>query len=303
MEINEKSLEVLSAVLKMDKTDLTKAIESSEIDLSNRVVFLKEEYETLEKNLKNQEYHKGKEAGFEIPLKESKRKAAELYGVDTEGIKDFDTLLEKIITHKEDEIKTTYKDSISKDSEKILKEIEGHKKTESDLRKKIKELEEETNIKLSEKDTYINETLNNQEFLKVVNAIPFDIPTYVQSQGKEAEIDYLKKERDKFMMQFKTKYKLERIDNTLIAKEGDEIAKDNLFQPQKIESLALEFAKSNYYNLNDKKVINHIDSKKYGNSFRGMSIEDFNTLLEQQGIRSSDTKYLTYLKQYKEANE
>ena len=47
MEINDKSLEALSAGLQIDKGDLTKALESGEIDLSDRVIHSKEDHEKL----------------------------------------------------------------------------------------------------------------------------------------------------------------------------------------------------------------------------------------------------------------
>ena len=303
MEINDKSLEVLSAVLKIDKEILAKGLESGDIDLTDRVIFLKDEYETLEKNLKNQEYHKGKDAMFEMSLKEQKKKVADTYGIDTEGIKDFDTLFEKAITHKENEIKTTYKDSTTKDSEKILKQIEELKKNESLLRDKLKTTEETYEQKLSEKDLQFNDSLNNSEFMKVVNSIPFEVPKYVISEGKEAEMNFIKAEREKFLVMFKSKYKLDRIENKLIVKDGEEIIKNNLLEPEKIENIALNFAKTNYFNLTDKTVINFSDSKKFGNSFQSMSLEQFNELMEEQGIRASDTKYLEYYRKYKDANK
>jgi hypothetical protein len=304
MGLNDKNLEVLSAVLKIDKGDLTKALETEiDLDLSDRVVYTKSDYETLEKNIRNEEYHKGKEAGYEMPLKELRKKVTDTYGIETEGVKDFNTLLEKTVEKIKGESSKLLEDVKSKDNEKFISQIEDLKKDNDGLRNTILEKETTFEQQLNELKTANQTSVINNELMKIANSLPFDVPKSILSKGKDAEMNFIKAQQSNFLTLFKANHEAEIVDNKLVIKKDGEIIKNDIKNAEDPERIALDFAKSNYINLKTSEFINRGGSQKYGNELRGMSIEDFNSKMKHEGHHPNSIEYLTYLKEYQEKNK
>lgn len=78
---------VNGAIVEMDKEEVSKAIETGEININSEelVTYKKDEFETFRTNLANDEYKKGKTAGVEMTIKDARDK----YELDFEG-KTFD---------------------------------------------------------------------------------------------------------------------------------------------------------------------------------------------------------------------
>lgn len=304
MELNDKNLEVLSAGLKMTKEDLTKALlENVDLDLSNKVIYEKDDYDKLIKNLSNQEYHKGKEAGTEMPLKDAKKFASETFGIETEGIKDYNSLLDLVVKERERKLKETLKDGANKNSEKYLSEKAEFEKTITGLRDKLQESQSEYEKKLSDQKSENERYAINNDLIKYVKSLPLDVPKSVLNEGKEAEMKFLNKQHNNLLTLLRNKFTFELSEGKLIFKNDNGIVKNDLLEPEKPENIILDFAKSNYINIKDNKFINRSDSKKYGNVFPGMSIEQFNTLMKDKGIRPHSQEYYSYKSQWKKVNK
>jgi len=303
MEINDKSLEALSAGLQIDKGDLTKALESGEIDLSDRVIHSKEDHEKLIKNIKDQEYHKGKEAGFEMPLKDLKKKMSEKYGLETEGIKDFDILISNVLKSETDKLKETYKEGAGKDSEKFTSKIEELEKVNEGLRTQITEKDTTFNTQIQEKDKEFKSSLINTELLKVANSIPFSVPKEITIQGKEAEMSFVKTQTENYLTLLKSSYKFDIVDSKIVTFDGEESIKNKLLETENIDNIALNFAKSRNFNINDKHSYKRDSSQKYGSLFPNMPLADFEALMKEQGHHPNSLEYARYFKERLVANK
>jgi hypothetical protein len=300
MSLNEKNLEALSAGLQIDKDILVKALtEDAELDLSSKVIYNKDDHETFLKNLRDQEYHKGKEAGFEMPLKEMKKKISESYGIETEGVKTFDDLFNKTITSYDAKLKETFKESANKDSEKILQQIEEKEKTINGLREKLQSSESEWTKKLTEQQSQFEEVQIKNDLIKIANAIPFNIPKEVINQGEEEKMKYIQTIKSNFLNLFSNSFTFEKDNGNLVVKKDGEIIKDNFLQTEKIESIALNFAKTNYFNIEDNQIINRSSSQKYGSSFKGQTVDQFNDLMREKKIHPGSQEYLKMKSEWK----
>lgn len=304
MGLNDKNLEVLAAGLKIAKEDLTKALtEDGELDLSDKVIYTKSDYEKLEKNIRDEEYHKGKEAGFEMPLKELKKKVKETYGVETEGDKDFNVLLEKTIKKIKDDSDQLLSDAKSKGNEKLISQIEELTKDKEKLTTQILEKDTTFEQQLNELKNANQASVINNELMKIASSLPFEVPKSILSQGKDAEMNYLKSQQSNFLTLLKANLEAEIVDGKLVFKKDGEIIKNNIREPENPETIALEFAKSNYINLKTSEFINRDGSQKYGNDLHGMSIEDFNARMKAEGHHPNSLKYIEYYREYVEKNK
>jgi membrane-associated HD superfamily phosphohydrolase len=300
MEINEKHLEAMAAALKLSKEDLA----NEELDLSNRIVYTKEDFETYEKNLKDQEYHSGKSAGYEMPLKESKKRISEQYGIDTEGIKSYDELMEKVLESQLSVKDREFKGSAEEKEKTFLEKIERLKKEKKELQKINADKEAEYESKLTEQLKLYEQTAIDRNLSDIANTLPISIPDSIENEGKEAVMSYLKKQRNNFLTLFKARYDFEQKDGNLIIKDGDNIVHDDVLNPQKPEIVALEFAKSNFINLKDNEVINRSDSKKYGNNLAGLkTFEEFDGFMKSQGIDRSRNEYAKYYSEWQKLSK
>jgi hypothetical protein len=300
MEINEKHLEAMAAALKLSKEDLA----NEELDLTNRVVYTKDEFETFEKNLKDQEYHSGKSAGYEMPLKDSKKRIKEEYGIDTEGIKSYDELMEKVLESEIGKVNKQFKGSAEDKEKAFLEKIERLKKEKKDLQQINADKEAEYESRLAEQIQLHEQTAIDRNLSDIANTLPISVPDSIENEGKEAVMSYLKKQRNNFLTLFKAKYTFEQKDGNLIIKDGENVIHDDVLNPQKPEIVALEFAKSNFINLKDNEVINRSDSKKYGNSLSTIKTpEDFDAFMEKQGISKTTNEYIKYRLEWKKLSK
>jgi phage-related minor tail protein len=101
MELNEKTVEVLANTLKLEASVLKEQLTAQESKITDYIndkeVFLKSELEVLKSNINKDGYEKGKIAGREMELKDVKEKFG-YKGI--EGLKDYETLLNYVITDK-----------------------------------------------------------------------------------------------------------------------------------------------------------------------------------------------------------
>lgn len=304
MELNKKNLEALAAVIKKPVEDLTKALtEDGELNLNDRVVYTKEEDELKYKNARDEGYKQGNKSAIEKPLRNLKQQAKEKYKVETDGINDYSEFLDFTITSISDELKESLSGNAGEKEKKFIDQIEEAKKNEEQLRNKLKETESTWEQKLAEMKQLNDQSIVNNQLLKIADSIPFAIPKEVENEGKEKVMDYVNKQKELFLTVYKAKHGFSFNDNKFIIREGEEIIKNNLLEPVDPNEHALNFAKSNYFKLTENQVINRDGSQKYGSTFPGMSLEDFQSLMKEKNIHPGSNEYLIYFKEFQDKNK
>lgn len=302
MELNSKNLEVLSAVTKMDKEQLFNAItktDAPELKL-DLYVETNENYNTFINNLKNQEYYRGKLVGEEEPLRKAKQKAAEKYGINTDGIKSHWELIELIDKQNAEKFKTAFEGEKDTKVKEMLTQIEKEKKEKEDLRSLLTSTEQKYTSELDQLKNSQKESLINNDLLRIAQTIPFQIPTSITSQEEKAK--YVQTETLKYLTLLKTVYQFDYDNNSLIVKKGGEVVKNRLLQPEKLENVALEFAKEMNFNLASTKPFTPGTTQTTAN-FGGISIDNFNQIMAEKGIKTGSREYLVYLSEFKKQNK
>jgi hypothetical protein len=301
--LNNKNIEVLSAALKIDKETLINSlinVEGKELALPDFVIRTKEEEETYIKNLANQEYHKGKTAESEMSLKELKRLGSEKYGINTEGIKSHAELIDLIEKKKAEEFKAAFEGEGDKKIKEILSKLDEKNKEADLLRTKLLEIEETYKTQLSQKDNEFKKSIKDNELLKIANTIPFALPKNLISV--EEKTKYIQTETSKFMTLFNSIYETDIENGQIVVKQNGTVIKDKLLQPEKIDKIAIDFAKQMNFNLSDNGGIQRPDGTKITNNFTGASKEQFDAVMKEKGIITGSNQYLTYYSEWKKSN-
>jgi len=271
-------------------------------------VLTPEQVEVLKVNLSNQfkkqGYEEGKVAAIEMTLKEQKRKFADKFGIDTEGIKDFDTLFEKALTAKLEKEKTEVTTKKQSEIEKVLSDFETVKKDKEILQTKISEIQKEYEIKLQETENKFIQMNIDSELSKEISNIPFDVPQFVQDMG-DAEISkFLQIEKMKLETLLKNNFKFQFDNGKVVISKDGEILKDKIQNPLKLSDIAIQFAKENYFNLKSEKSVNQTEGKKYGNNMLNVkSLADFDKFMQEKGISKGTNEYLTYYADFRNNNK
>ncbi len=110
-------LNIGGVVVEMENDDLTKGIESGEIEIKtdDLVVYKTDQFESFKKNLSDDEYKKGKSAGYEMIVKEARDK----FGIQIEG---------KNLDNFADAFKTKIIEESKIEPSKKIQELEEEKK-------------------------------------------------------------------------------------------------------------------------------------------------------------------------------
>jgi len=258
-------------------------------------VYEPHEFEVLKTNIEKESYKSGKTAGFEIAIKEAKRKTKDELGIETDGIKS----VEELIEIRENHSKSSLTKSISEkekewqnDKTKLQTLIEQHKK------------EIET-IKY-EKETEFKNYRVNQILGEAIGSLNYEIPKYVREGGDEAIKDYISIERQKALLLFKSNYNIDfdETGNPYI-KQGENVLKDELQNPIKINDLIIPFAKKYHLPLSLEKMqgrANEVNSKE-NKSFKNLDVSDFEQKMANEGISRGTNKYDEMLLKFHEENK
>ena len=258
-------------------------------------VYEPHEFEVLKTNIEKESYKSGKTAGFEIAIKEAKRKTKDELGIETDGIKS----VEELIEIRENHSKSSLTKSISEkekewqnDKTKLQTLIEQHKK------------EIET-IKY-EKETEFKNYRVNQILGEAIGSLNYEIPKYVREGGDEAIKDYISIERQKALLLFKSNYNIDfdETGNPYI-KQGENVLKDELQNPIKINDLIIPFAKKYHLPLSLEKMqgrANEVNSKE-NKSFKNLDVSDFEQKMANEGISRGTNKYDEMLLKFQEENK
>jgi uncharacterized protein YpuA (DUF1002 family) len=283
----------------VDKDVLAKAIiEGEEIELHN--ILTDEELDKVKKA----KYDEGKTAGEEIPFKTFKKSVGEKYEIETEGIKDYESLLSKVIETKETHWNKTIKDSAGKKEVEWINKIEDLKKSNKKLADQLKESESNYETQLNEALGRVKKKDIDNTLISLVNTLNFEVPKHVATQGDEAKSKFIKTETDKFLTLLNNNYEFDISDKGIITKKSGDILKDKYEEMIPINKIVVDFAKEMNFNLTDKQSYKRNSGvKTYGSgNFSGMSEEEFKAWADENKIHPLSNDFNVKFTEWKKAN-
>ncbi len=258
--MDEKNVAVLATLLKKPSEDVVKSLETegglqllvSDFTTNNQVFDL-DGFATLQANLKKQTIANLKEE--EIP---------DSYKNKANGWK-----LEKL----ENEIKETYQftdefKGLTDLVDKIVTKAKVPQKNGEDvtaLKTRITEMETDFEQRLNEKQVEFDSSIIQTETAKSIRDIDLDY-----------EDDVLKKQKGLVRAAFNDVYKIERQDGKIVVLKGDDIVKDNKFDPLPLTDVFLSVAKDYGFQLKSPDTGGHGgQSSKKKTGLKGVSWGDY----------------------------
>ncbi len=215
----------------------TKALseEVQEVNLTKTKHFAEKDYDIMYQNIhdggKKEGYLDGKVAGEEMSVKDIKRSK----GLEFEG-KTVDSLVEY------------YNTIVESKPQKVKEEVS------TEYEKDINALR----LKLDEKDNEINNLIQKHQNNRIdsvidnhFNAIQIEIPSNIADEKQRSE--YVKTILDKEKTFFKSKYNFSLENENIIAKNGEQILKDDLQNPLSIDNLVKSHIESSFIPVKQKK--------------------------------------------------
>ncbi len=264
------------------------------------------EFDQLTANSQKNGYEDGKKAGVEMQLKELKRAFSEK-GIETDGIKDFATLYAKVLDHDTTQYRSQLDGTTQEIETKYQTLIEQEKADKLKLQKLLEETELSYKEKLENKASEITKYRAEQDVTRTIDAWQRNIPEHIKSQGEDAITNFIKVENDKDRILFNSLYSVNYTDENIQVvtdKRTNEIIKDKLQRPESLDNILNSFAKS--YNLNFREVKpgqREVNGDVQTKNYTSLSIDKFNELMTQKGIKRSDLAYVTEYNAWKDANK
>jgi len=296
MELNNNVLQQISEVTGIGNEELLNALKDENATIEVPKLYKENDIETLTQNVQKEAYEKGKQTGVEMQLKALKQSYREK-GIETDGIKDFETLIDSI-----------NKKSLTDVSNMTKKERETYEAEKAELQKLIQEKESAINEVTKEHQNFIRKTKTDSLLKSEFDKINFDIPKHVAIKGEAAIGEFLQKERQKAEILFKSSYSIDFDENgNSFVKKGDEVLKDDLKNYKQINALLPDFL--NEYNINtiSEKPVGRgqsFSNKSSTANFTGMSKSDFDNYIFDKGIkRGISDEYTALYKKWKQDNE
>ena len=316
MELNEKNLGTLAASINMPVEDLTKALTTAESSLNfEGYQFLsKDDLEQYENNIKDG-LLKGETKWIEHnrTLRELKRQYNEKYGIETDGIKDFDELFNKTleVSNGKYEIeKEELKKQISGEQNTLLENLEMKIKTVEGEKEKlqlyIKEKELEFNNNLTKKDEAVKSYKANHVISRKIGSLVLDVPAHIEKQGDEAISNYLNMERNKAEILFKSNFNIdfdEKDTPFVIDKTTNEPVKTKMQALESIDVVVNNFAKSYNLNVKSEDPKERTSAKKMTNNLIGMTMQEFDEYAKSKGLKTHSAEYGELYKTFKKVND
>ena len=216
----------------------------------DEITVLKNNNQTELDKVQKAKYEEGKTAGFEMSLKDTKKTFGEKYGIDTDGLKDYNSLLTKTMESELAKVKQGLTGEAS--------EIEGRYKTqlvERDesivaLQNSIKENEGIYAQNVAKKDEVIKTIYADMEINSFLANTQRDVPDLIKKQGEEATNKFLNLENEKAKILLKNLIKIDYTEDgkafAVDLKTGD-VLKDKLQNPEKLSVILADISKQ--YNL------------------------------------------------------
>jgi uncharacterized protein YsxB (DUF464 family) len=313
MELNQKVIESVAGLLKIEASNLAEALTNAEkvVELPEKV-YLQPDVDVLVENVQKEKYENGKIAGVEMTLKDLKKKYGE--EVDLEGTKDFDTLLTKLIGYNTEKLQIEIADLKDKEGQEVNTQVENLEMKLEKEKQKIEALQSQIkekeltfeNSKLEMKKAFNQEKANNS-LLQNFSGLQFTIPKHIEALGDDEVEKYNKTQKLNAINLFKSRYSVDYDDEgneIVIDKMNNEALKDDLQNYQKLSALIMPFAKNNYLNIHTEETPK---GRKPGSgrktSFIGMSKEALYAYAKENGIRENSNEFDVLYKEFKDANK
>ena len=313
MELNQITVDKLAGLLKIDAKNLAEALTKADvlIELPEKI-FTQSDIDILSENIQQEKYEIGKAAGKEMTLKELKKQYSAELGIELDGIKDYPSLYEKIVSFKTEKLNlelVALKENSGKETssqlEAMVLKIDKFKQEKEVLQSQIKDNELiHQNAKLDLQKRFNGEKGNNS-LLQQFSGLQFSIPKQIKNLGEEEIEKYIRTQKNNAINLFKTSYKIDYDDEgkeMVINNVTNETLKDDLQNPQKLADLIMPFAKQNYLNIQtDEKKVGR-DGKIIGRklSYAGMNEDEFFKTMKDKNIQQNtndfDTAYSEFRK-------
>lgn len=269
--LSEKSIkEIEDATGITGLRDIIASQEAVDITPKKTKHFTEETYNVLYDNLTKQgltpeKYEEAKAAGEEMSVKSLKRKL----GYEFEG-----KTVEALHEYLSKQIKQSAETDVTKATSELKKDIEK-------LQEKIAQKETEISTL---KNQFENDTINN-EINSRFNSLQIEVPSHIKDE-KEIE-KYLKLEREKGILHFKSQYEFKKDEQKrIIAMQNGQLIKDELANAKTIDKLMDEYISASYLSLKKVTPGRGEGDKLPGFALNGIkSIDDLVKYADSKGIK------------------
>jgi hypothetical protein len=316
MDLNEKLVEKVATLLKIDASNLKEALQdvSKELELPEKV-YTQPEVDILSDNIQKEKYESGKTAGIEMTLKGLKKEYTEELGVELDDVKDYKGLISKLNDFKTEKLKIEI-ENIKKDSgvesnaqiEALTLKLEKFETEKAALQKEIKDRELTYTNKEHQMKKDFNREKGDNALIRELSGLKYNIPKTIENLGEEKISDYLKTEQLKTLTLFKSQFTIDYDD------EGKQIVLDNitgepiktdLQEFEKLENLIMPFAKKNYINIQSEEKAGRNTQKGKGMklSLKGMTRDEFFAYAEKEGLKQNTDDFDTAYSEFTKANK
>jgi hypothetical protein len=317
MELNQKLVDKLAGLLKIDASNLAEGLKdvNVEIELPSEVL-TQEQVETLVNNIQKEKYESGKTAGKEMTLKALKQKYSEDYGIELDGIKDYDEFINKLIDFKTEKINLDYQALKEESGKEVNSQIEAFKlKLEKSATEKeafqnhIKDLEVKFENEMLNQKKKFDRQRGDTELVKHFTRFNYKVPKEVQNLGEESIEKYLQTKRLNDLALFKTKVDIDFDEEDKIYlkdKSSGEILKTKLHEYVSLEDRITSFAKENYLNIEqEEQIAGRGSAKKKGVKiqFDGMTKEAFDNYCSKNNISPNTNEMDAAYSEWMKANK
>jgi hypothetical protein len=260
-----------------DKSIREKIESSEEMSLEPTKVhhFAEQDYDILVKNLKESgnskdSYEEGKKVGLERTIKDV-RKALNL---EFEGVK-IDNLI--------DSLKNTIETSKEGDIQKLS----------NDYEKRLAALQKTVEDEKAQREALINKSKSEKINYKIdnyFNALQIEVPEYIKDENQAKE--FVKMEREKNKLMFKTKYSfdLDENDNIIPVKDG-EVLRDEIQNPLGLDKLVNDYVSNSFIPIKKEIKGRGEEDRLPGRIAKFKTMDDLNKYAEEKGIRRNTNEF------------
>ena len=275
--LSEKSIkEIEKATGITGLQEIIKSEEEMDVTLTKVFHFNQESYDQLYKNLTEQglspeKYEDAKAAGEEMAVKHIKRDMG--YEFEGKTVKALNEYLEK-------KIKLSAETDVSKATAEL--------KADND---KLKDMLSKKDVEISDIQKRHESDAINYEIDSRFNAIQIDVPIHLKDE-KEIE-SYLKREREKAKLHFKSQYDFKRDENKrILAIQNGEVIKDDLLNPKTVDKLMDSYISESFISVQKGSNGRGEGDKLPGHALN--DIKDVNALIayaDKKGIKKGTSEF------------
>ena len=315
MELNKITVDKLAGLLKIDASNLAEALTKTNVPIElPEKIYTQSDVDILSENIQKEKYESGKVAGKEMTLKDLKKQYSTKLGIELDGIKDYSSLYEKIVSFKTEKLNlelVALKENSSKETSLQLEamelKIDKFKQEKEALQSQITDNELIHQNKKLDLQKRFNGEKGNNSLLQQFSGLRCFIPKQIENLGEEEIEKYIKTQKNNAIDLFKISHKIdydEEGKEVVIDKETNEPLKDDLQNYQSLSNLIMPFVKKNYLNIQtDEKKVGR-DGKDLGRkiSYSGMNEDEFFKTMKEKNIPQNTNEFDTAYSEFRKSN-